>query len=62
MAKQVVKEIQKPAAKKEPPRRKSRDKASIFRLHEHAVDMGITDLAENFKQYLYGDKGADGKD
>jgi hypothetical protein len=54
MAKTAIKEIRKPAIKKASARRKLRDKDSIFRLHELAVDMGITDLAENFRHNLYG--------
>ena len=28
--------------------------APLYRIHEHAVDMGIDDLAENLDHYLYG--------
>ncbi len=28
--------------------------APIYQLHHHAVDTGITDLAENHDHYLYG--------
>lgn len=28
--------------------------APLYRLHELAIDMGITDLAQNLDHYLYG--------
>lgn len=34
--------------------------APLYHLHEHAIDMGITDLAQNLDHYLYGlDKVSD---
>lgn len=30
------------------------DVAPIYRLHEYAEDLGVTDLAQNVDHYLYG--------
>ena len=30
------------------------DIAPIYRLHEYAEDLGVTDLAQNIDHYLYG--------
>lgn len=28
--------------------------APVYRLHEYAEDLGVTDLAQNLDHYLYG--------
>ena len=34
-------------------------RAPIYRIHEHAVDTGIPDLAEHHDYYLYGQPKSD---
>ena len=34
-------------------------KAPVYRIHEHAISTGISDLAERHDDYLYGQKEPD---
>jgi hypothetical protein len=58
MAKQQVKELLPDLRKQSRPKR---TRAPIFTLHERAIDTGISDLAENYKSYLYGGEPEKGK-
>ena len=35
------------------PAEKETPLAPLYRIHEYAIDMGVTDLAQNFDHYLY---------